>query len=129
MTELTDSIVFRIKLLEVVLSVLSIVPFFGQAAWPANSALLSDLVLLTIYGYLGIGIVVLASLVRSESMSEKLTFYTTAVGAILHLVSTVIVVLAIFNRDWTWDDRLVGGIFIAANAAAYGWDSYRIVMS
>ncbi|XP_050545861.1 uncharacterized protein LOC126908056 [Daktulosphaira vitifoliae] len=127
MSELTDSIVFRIKLLEVVLSILSLVPFFGQHNYPANDIILGDFVYLTLYGFLGIGIVVLASFIRSESISEKLIFYTTATASIMHLMSSIIVIVALLD---VWNGgRFIGVIFIIFNTLTYGWDAYQCLKS
>lgn len=53
-----------------VLSLGSIVPVFSEI-YVTLSLLTADLVHLTLYGYLGIGIIVLTSLCISEPVSEK----------------------------------------------------------
>ncbi|XP_025405391.1 uncharacterized protein LOC112679715 [Sipha flava] len=127
MSSLLNSIIFRLKLTQVILSLGSIVPVFSEI-YVTLSLLTADFVHLTLYGYLGIGIVVLASLCISEPVSEKVTLYSSSMAVFLHLLSAVFIIKDVFGQDsYMWGLRVISGLCTGANAVAFGWEVLYIM--
>ncbi|XP_025208076.1 uncharacterized protein LOC112603620 [Melanaphis sacchari] len=121
MTSLLSSIIFRLKLAQVILSFGSIIPVFAEL--PVTfSQFTSDFTYLTLYSYLGIGIITLVSLCIAEPVSDKLALYSSSLAAILHLISAFFIIKDVFSYDSLWGLRIISGLFTGANTVAYGWE-------
>lgn len=121
MTSLVSSIIFRLKLAQVILSFGSIIPVFAELDI-AFSRFSSDFAYLTLYSYLGIGIITLVSLCIAEPISEKLALYSSGLAVIMHLISAVFIIIDVFGHEYLWALRLISGLCAGANSVAYGWE-------
>ncbi|CAH1725214.1 uncharacterized protein LOC114125393 [Aphis gossypii] len=121
MTSLISSIIFRLKLAQVILSFGSIIPVFAELDI-TYSRLSSDFAYLTLYSYLGIGIITLVSLCIAEPISEKLALYSSCLAVIMHLISAVCIIIDVFGHEYLWGLRLISGLCAGANSVAYGWE-------
>ncbi|XP_060875059.1 uncharacterized protein LOC132948562 [Metopolophium dirhodum] len=121
MTSLIQSIIFRLKLAQVILSFGSIIPVFSEIS-VTYFQFTSDFVYLTLYSYLGIGIITLVSLCIAEPISDKLALYSSGLAVILHLVSTFFIIKDVIGYDELWGLRIISGLCTGGNTVAYGWE-------
>ncbi|XP_060853596.1 uncharacterized protein LOC132931683 [Rhopalosiphum padi] len=121
MTSLISSIIFRLKLAQVILSLGSIIPVFAELS-VTFSQFTSDFVYLTLYSYLGISIITLVSLCIAEPISDKLALYSSGLAVILHLISAFFIIKDVFGYEELWGLRIISGLCTVANAVAYGWE-------
>ncbi|XP_075218025.1 uncharacterized protein LOC142322838 [Lycorma delicatula] len=125
MTEYLRSPLFQLKVGELILSLISAILFF--TIYPTDKVLLTNIVHLTVFGYILLNILVIFSVVIQEPLSRSLFLLINGSGGILFIISGIIMVVEFVRLDISIR-ILAAGLIAILNGVVYCGDTYYIIM-
>ncbi|XP_022205684.1 uncharacterized protein LOC111062298 [Nilaparvata lugens] len=127
MTDYLKSPLFQFKVGELIISLICAGIFLARSH-PTTSVLLTQVVDFTIFGFILLNTVIIVTVVLQEAgqWSRTMFMIISGVGAVLYLVTSVIILVEYFGSNGT-ARHLIAGLATLFNCFVYGFDTFYIV--